>query len=86
MRNFDIEEHMLENGSAIVITAKNGLAFDDGSRTCEILLTDDYGPRIGERVMCGDVLVKVAQKRRSEDRRLWLMDEDTRAWFRYEGR
>lgn len=85
MRNFDVEEHLIEDGAAIVITAKHGLTFDDGSTTKEIVLRSDYGPRIGERVMCGKVLVKVLQKRYDSEHRVQLLDEDTRAWFIWEG-
>jgi len=81
MRNFDVEEHLTEDGAAIVITAKHGLTFEDGSKVKEVVLRSDYGPRIGERVMCGKTLVKVSQKRYDSNHKLMVMDEDTKAWF-----
>jgi len=85
MKNFDIEEHILEDGAVLVITAKYGLTFDDGSTIREIVVKNDYGPRIGERVMCGKTLIKVAQKRYDSEHRLQLFDEDTHAWFIWDG-
>ena len=81
MRNFDFEEYVTDDGSTLVVSAKNGLMFEDGSKVKKLVLRSDYGPRIGERVMCGKTLVKVAQKRYDSDYRLMVMDEDTKAWF-----
>ena len=84
MKNFEVEEHMTEKGSVLRISTKNGLVFEDGSTTMEVVLRSDYGPRIGERVMCGKVLVKVAQRRYDDNHDLMVMDEDTKAWFRWD--
>lgn len=83
MKNFDVEEQVTEDGAKLIVKAINGLRFQDGSTTKEIILRSDYGPRIGERIICGGLLVKVADKRYSESGSLWVLDEDTRAWFEW---
>lgn len=84
MKNFDVDERVTEHGARLKITTKNGLTFEDGSSSTEVIVRDDYGPRVGERVMCGNTLVKVEQKRYDQSDRLMLMDEDTKAWFVWE--
>lgn len=86
MKNFDVEERVTEDGAVLVIKTKHDLRFEDGSTTKEMVLRANYGPRLGERVMCGGVLVKVADKRYSESGAMWVMDEDTKAWFEWSGR
>jgi len=81
MGNFEVSERPARHGSVLKITAMNGLTFEDGSTELEVALMNDHGPRVGERVMCGKTLVKVAQRRYDANQRLMVMDEDTKAWF-----
>ncbi len=84
MRDFEVEEHLTDDGALLVVSTKRGLTFENGERTMEIVVRSDYGPRIGERVMIGRHLVKVSQRRYDSGHNLMLMDEDTKAWFRWE--
>ena len=76
----------LENGCDIEITTVDGMTFEDGSTSVTLHVRGSHGPRIGERVMVGRVLVKVLEKRYDQEGRLMLLDEDTKAWFAWEGR
>ena len=49
--------------------------------TVVVRLRNGDGPRIGERIMCHGRLIKVADKRYDDDAKLWVMDEDTLAWY-----
>ena len=82
----DINVSELDGGCDITLTALDGMMFEDGSTTMTLHLRSDHGPRIGERVMVGRTLVKVLEKRYDQDGRLMLLDEDTKAWFAWEGR
>ena len=49
--------------------------------TVVVRLRNGDGPRIGERFMCHGRLIKVADKRYDDNAKLWVMDEDTLAWY-----
>lgn len=71
-------------GIDVIIESRNGMTFSDGLVEKTLRLRDDHGPRIGSTVRLGRTTIKVAQRRHDEAGRLWLMDEDTRAWRVYE--
>lgn len=70
-----------DGGADVTIEAKHGLLFADGTTTKTEHIRKVLSPRIGERVMCCNMLVKVADKRYGADGKLWIMDEDTKAWL-----
>ena len=84
MNNFEVSERVTEDGGILEIKTRHGLMFEDGSTVKEIVAGKNMEPRIGEMVRCGSILVKVSHKRYDSNGRLWLMDEDTRAWFRWQ--
>lgn len=69
-----------DGGFDLVVSAKGDATTEGGERTVTLHFRNDHGPRIGERVMVGHHLVKVADKRYDSTGRLQLLDEDTRAW------
>ncbi len=71
-------------GIDIVIESRNGMKFSDGLVEKVLRLRSDHGPRIGATVRVGRTTIRVADRRHDEAGRLWLMDEDTRAWGLYE--
>lgn len=81
---FDVDEQIANDGAILVIKARNGFLFENGKPELKIVVKRDYGPRIGERVMCGKVLVKVADKRYDSKMNVQVMDEDTKVWFKWE--
>ena len=58
-------------------------ATEGGERSATIRFREDHGPRIGERVMIGRSLVKVADKRYDQSGAIHVLDEDTRAWHKW---
>ncbi len=72
-----------EGGFDVVVGSKGDATTDDGERTVTIRFREDHGPRIGERVMIGHRSVKVADRRYDQTGALHVLDEDTRAWFRW---
>ena len=70
-----------EDGFDVVVGSVHGLKTEGGESTVTLHFRNDHGPRIGERVMIGRSLVKVADKRHDQKGGLQLLDEDTRAWF-----
>lgn len=71
-------------GVDVLVESRNGMTFPDGLVEATLRLRDDHGPRIGSTVRVGRTTITVAQRRHDEAGRLWLMDEDTRAWRLYE--
>lgn len=69
-----------DGGFDVVVGASGRETDERGERTVTIRFREDHGPRIGERVMVGHRLVKVADKRFDRDGRIQLLDEDTRTW------
>ena len=70
-------------GCDLTISALRGLTFEDGSTSMNLHLRKEHGPRIGERVMVNGVLVKVLDKRYGDNGSLLLLDEDTKAWHKW---
>lgn len=81
MKNFEVEECVTEDGAVLTIWTRDGLKFEDGSTVKEIVARRDFGPMVGERVMCDGRLIKVTKRRYDASYNLWLMDEDTRSWL-----
>lgn len=71
----------VEGGADVVIEGLHNLIFSDGEMQKVLHLREDYGPRIGERVMCNGKLIKVKQKRWGGGGRLEVLDEDTQTWM-----
>ena len=72
-----------EDGFDVVVGSVHGLKTEGGESTVTLRFRDDHGPRIGERVLIGHTLVKVADKRYDQSGALHVMDEDTKAWMRW---
>lgn len=70
-------------GFDVVVGSKGPATTEHGEATVTLHFREDQGPRIGERVMVGRTLVKVAEKRFDQRGALQVMDEDTRAWFKW---
>lgn len=81
MRNVDIEEYLAEDGSDVVVRTRHGMVFENGEQEMVLHVRGDNWPRLGQRVSCGGILVKVADKRFDAEGKRWVMDEDTRGWF-----
>lgn len=71
----------VKGGADVVIEGLHHLIFSDGEMQKVLHLREDYGPRIGERVMCNGKLIKVKQKRWGGGGRLEVLDEDTQTWM-----
>lgn len=69
-----------EGGFDVVVGTKGRATAEGGERTVVVHFREDHGPRVGERVMVGHRLVKVADRRYDQAGRLHLLDEDTHAW------
>lgn len=73
-----------DGGADIRIYACGSYVIDSdievGTGAVRMRLRHDTGPRVGQRVMVDGRLVKVKDRRWSDDGRLMLLDEDTRAW------
>lgn len=86
MRNFEVEERLVEGGAVLTVRALNGLVFENGETVMDIPLMADYGPMVGESVICDRKHVTVAQKRYDANHSIWVMDEDTGAWYQWRAR
>lgn len=82
MKNFTLEEYVTDLGSTVVLTALDGLIFENGEKSVEVHIMPLDAPRIGETVMIDGHAVTVAERRWSADHTLHVMDEDTRTWYR----
>ncbi len=71
-------------GVDVLVESRSGMTFPNGMVETTLRLRDDHGPRLGSTVRVGRTTIKVGQRRHDEAGRLWLMDEDTRAWRLYE--
>lgn len=80
-----LKESETEGGVFLTITAVDGLTFEDGTVTKTLAILEDHGPKVGQRVMCGRQLIKVKQRWYDEYHNLWLMDEDTKATYKWIG-
>lgn len=74
-----------DGGFDVIVGAKGDAKTEAGDSTVTIHFRDDHGPRIGERVMVGKRLAKVADRRYDQAGRLQLLDEDTRIWEPWDG-
>ena len=75
----------VQGGCDITVEALHGMTFENGDTSLTLRLRRNHGPRVGERVMVGRTLVKVLEKRYDQAGNLMLLDEDTKAWFQWEG-
>lgn len=69
-----------DGGFDVIVGARGRARTEDGESTVTIHFREGHGPRIGERVMVGRRLVKVADRRYDQTGRLQLLDEDTGTW------
>lgn len=80
----------VRNGFDICIKTRRGyevmpeIDVSSSYDTVKIRLRKSRGPRIGERVMCGRVLVEVKDKRWTENGTLMLNDSITGGWYAWE--
>lgn len=83
MSSYEVTAHAVDGGLDLVVSCKAGLSLPDGTTSTTLHLRKDHGPRVGERIMMGKVGVKVLEKRYDCNGHLWVLDEDTRAWFKW---
>lgn len=72
-----------EDGFDVVVGSVHGLKTEGGESTVTLHFRNDHGPRIGERVMIGRSLVKVADRRYDQSGAIHVLDEDTKAWHKW---
>lgn len=80
---YEVEHREVAGGADVFIRAKAGhvLLVEDTGGTVTVRVRRTEGPRLGERIIVHNMLVKVADRRYDEQGRLWVMDEDTGAWM-----
>lgn len=71
------------DGFDVVVGSKGSAKTEQGEATVTLHFRNDHGPRIGERVMIGRSLVKVADKRYDQSGAIHVLDEDTKAWHKW---
>lgn len=72
-----------DGGFDVVVGSVYRLKTESGESTVTLHFRNDHGPRIGERVMIGRTLVKVADKRYDQSGTIHVLDEDTKAWHKW---
>lgn len=84
MRYFKVEELITDNGAFLVIKTKRDLVLEDGTSETTLFASAKKEPKLGDAVTCGNRLVRIADRRRDQNGALWLMDEDTRTWSKWD--
>lgn len=81
MIHYAVTEEETDDGVDLTIECGGAALVEQIDKgTVVVRLRNGDGPRIGERIMRHGRLIKVADKRYDDDAKLWVMDEDTKAW------